>query len=621
MKKKGKLLGAGIAVLTVIVFVLFGCEQLEDSLPTLDNGDAAGFVAVTDIAGVPTGGVAGAALDLSDAAAQPSDATNKTVTWSVAADSAVSADNVTIDEATVTSTVAGTLKLTATIANGAAEGSPFTQTFPIEVVDPSHFVAVTGITGVPATGTAGTDIDLGAATAQPGDATNKTIVWTVKNAGGTGVTGIMESKATPQAAGTLTLTATVANGLPESGDFTQDFTVTVSSSNSTEQNTPQFTGEVKSKITGPMTKGGPTRRFTVDAEGAVVWTVEGGSPDGGTSINETGRLTVGKDEASIILTVKAASAETGEELGTAIVKVKGWLEITSGFEDLFTNITTSVISIGVTAAAYGNGLWVMGGGSSETKDAGTIIPVVTYTEDEGKTLTKGIVTSTNKLIEEETIECIIYDGPEHDKKFVIGTYRGGVLWSRDGKNWTKVKNVFKIVYGGKTDEPMGLIMKPIVYGGGKYVVTKGDGAFAYSDNAETWTIGGPMYDKTVTGSMTYLGLRYGTGLLGGSNTGMFLAEYRNSDKTIINIYSADGINWTVLDVAQTGTLDFKAAPPAGYNRDLTVPVDTSDVQFAGDAAFAKKVSFVASGNGKLFAFGFGNRVAMAYADAFPVNNE
>jgi len=47
------------------------------------------------------------------------------------------------------------------------------------------YKAVTNITGTP---TAGTEVDLTVATVNPADATNETIVWSVNNAGTTGVT-------------------------------------------------------------------------------------------------------------------------------------------------------------------------------------------------------------------------------------------------------------------------------------------------------------------------------------------------------------------------------------------------------------------------------------------------
>jgi hypothetical protein len=96
----------------------------------------------------------------------------------------------------------------------------------------SAFTAVGGINGVPGHGLIGKEIDLSAATVTvtPNDATNKTIVWSVKNAGGTGVTtaDLADGEVTPTAAGTLTLTATVANGKTNgTEDYTEDFDIEI----------------------------------------------------------------------------------------------------------------------------------------------------------------------------------------------------------------------------------------------------------------------------------------------------------------------------------------------------------------------------------------------------------
>ena len=89
----------------------------------------------------------------------------------------------------------------------------------------SSFVAVTGISGVPTSGTAGTPLAL-TGTVAPANATNKTIVWSVKSAGTTGAT-ISGNTLTATASGTVTITATIANGKTASTPYTQDFTITI----------------------------------------------------------------------------------------------------------------------------------------------------------------------------------------------------------------------------------------------------------------------------------------------------------------------------------------------------------------------------------------------------------
>jgi hypothetical protein len=92
------------------------------------------------------------------------------------------------------------------------------------------FVPVTDITGVPAAGTQGAEVDLGGATVVPADASYKTISWSVKDAGTTGLSaeGIVNAKFTPAKPGTLVLTATIAKGKTEETDYAKDFTITIS---------------------------------------------------------------------------------------------------------------------------------------------------------------------------------------------------------------------------------------------------------------------------------------------------------------------------------------------------------------------------------------------------------
>jgi hypothetical protein len=116
--------------------------------------------------------------------------------------------------------------VTATIDNGLTASTPYTQDFTIIVnAAPPSFVAVTNITGVPTTATAGTALNL-AGTVAPTNATNKTITWSVKTAGTTGAT-VTGSTLNVPAAGTVNVTATIANGLTASTPYTKDFTITV----------------------------------------------------------------------------------------------------------------------------------------------------------------------------------------------------------------------------------------------------------------------------------------------------------------------------------------------------------------------------------------------------------
>ncbi len=117
------------------------------------------------------------------------------------------------------------IEVLADAATGAIDGT-------LEAPEAPAYVAVTDITGVPAEATAGTDLEL-TGTVTPDNATNKTIVWSVKDAGETGAT-IEGSTLKTTAAGTVTVTATITNGAAEDTDYTKDFTITVNEASAVE---------------------------------------------------------------------------------------------------------------------------------------------------------------------------------------------------------------------------------------------------------------------------------------------------------------------------------------------------------------------------------------------------
>jgi hypothetical protein len=93
-----------------------------------DNGTSPGgndaFVAVTEITDLPTAAILNIPLKL-DGTVKPSDATNRTIAWSGA----------DVSDGVLTAKSAGDLTVTATIANGASESSPYTHNFIITVYD------------------------------------------------------------------------------------------------------------------------------------------------------------------------------------------------------------------------------------------------------------------------------------------------------------------------------------------------------------------------------------------------------------------------------------------------------------------------------------------------------
>ena len=109
----------------------------------------------------------------------------------------------------------------------------------IQVYFAPAFVPVTNITGVPTTATATLPLTL-TGTVVPGNATNQTIVWSVQNAGTTGATIDGNNGLHTTDAGTVTVRATIANGLTPTTPYTQDFNIAVSKATLT--GTPSITG-------------------------------------------------------------------------------------------------------------------------------------------------------------------------------------------------------------------------------------------------------------------------------------------------------------------------------------------------------------------------------------------
>ena len=178
------------------------------------------FVAVTNIANLPSTTTAGALLILSGTV-EPTNATHKTITWSVVDEGTTGA---VIISNVLSTTAAGTATLRATIANGATETTPYTKDFTITVN--AAFVAVTDIVDLPSTTIIGTLLLL-TGTVEPADATNQTISWSVVDAGTTGAT-ITSDILYAATAGTVIVQATIANGLSATTPYTKEFPIEVS---------------------------------------------------------------------------------------------------------------------------------------------------------------------------------------------------------------------------------------------------------------------------------------------------------------------------------------------------------------------------------------------------------
>jgi len=142
-------------------------------------------------------------------------------------------------DATATTTYGGTVTLPTTdpVAAGqafdgwytaASGGDLFTAATPVDAditVHARFCYPVSGITGIPNQVTVGDDLTL-TGTVAPTNATRQTIAWSVKQAGTTGA-ALAGTTLSNTASGSMTITATIADGLHLGSDYVQDFTITV----------------------------------------------------------------------------------------------------------------------------------------------------------------------------------------------------------------------------------------------------------------------------------------------------------------------------------------------------------------------------------------------------------
>jgi hypothetical protein len=117
------------------------CES--ETLPWLRWQEIDCFVPVDSITNVPTSTIAGTSLTFAEAV-YPSDATNQTIIWSISSNDDGST-NASISNNTLHTTTAGTATITATIINGAAVDSNYTQDFTIMVSEVAGISEVTEI--------------------------------------------------------------------------------------------------------------------------------------------------------------------------------------------------------------------------------------------------------------------------------------------------------------------------------------------------------------------------------------------------------------------------------------------------------------------------------------------
>jgi len=135
------------------------------------------------------------------------------------------------------------------------------------------FEPVTDIVNVPTTATVGKPLTL-TGVVIPNNATNKTITWSVQNAGGTGANITGGNSLNTTAAGTVIITARIVNGTAVGNDYTKNFNIAVNVTDTP----PTIT-----TTSLPNGRAGAFYSQMLSATGTtpIIWIIDrGGLPDG-----------------------------------------------------------------------------------------------------------------------------------------------------------------------------------------------------------------------------------------------------------------------------------------------------------------------------------------------------
>jgi endo-1,4-beta-xylanase len=170
--------------------------------------------AVENIANVPASAVVDVQLTLTGNV-EPSIATNQSIIWDVISGPGNVSGNI------LNLTNDGIVIVRATIINGSAIGTNYVQFFSITVVRSVLSI----VSNIPNQIYAGTPFTL-SGTISPANATNRTIIWSVRNAGTSGAV-ITGNVLNTNAGGVVTITATIINGLAIGQNYTQDYNLNV----------------------------------------------------------------------------------------------------------------------------------------------------------------------------------------------------------------------------------------------------------------------------------------------------------------------------------------------------------------------------------------------------------
>jgi hypothetical protein len=523
---------AGTATITATITngTAAGTNYTQDFPITVTSSSS--FVAVTNITNIPTTIVKGNYIILTGTVF-PANATNKTIVWSHVTEETTatgvyftySNQSYILNTGTGIGLGTGIVTVKATIKDGTAEGTDYTQKFTITITPAPS--GVTSITDVPTTGTAKKPVTL-TGTVNPDNTFNKEITWGLLNAGATGAK-ISNGNLNTTAPGTVTVRATIYNGNGSGYDYTQDFDIKISPLSWTAVDTSALSFDTVPSITygGPA---GKEKFVAVGNGGKIAY-----SSDGINWTSLTTSLSLWYGDVHCNFTSVAYGGSAGSEKFIAVGDLHYWAYSTDGviwsIDENYPYLYANDI---IYDGPQGQKKFIISVNPIDPKK-GTQ-PIMAYSTD-GLMWTD--ITNTPFPMDSDLSNYSrdVYIAYSNGKFVAVGS-GGNIAYSTNGVNWSSATITGEKPYGGEYR------WRSITYGNGRFVA--GGKGIAYSDDGVNWT---SIPDGTKDNETSAVGFAYGIAYGGDrfvavGNSGGVYPDSRMS-------YSIDGIHWTAIPYQST----------------------------------------------------------------------